>query len=478
MNLTANRIVIQPVTRIEGHAKVTIQLDEAGEVSSARFHVLEFRGFEKFCEGRPFSEMPGLMARICGICPISHIIASSKAGDMLLGVKPPKPAILQRRLLTDAQIFQSHALSFFHLSYPDLLFGFDAPPEQRNILGIAASDEKFARQGIALRKFGQRIIESVTGKRVHPNWGVAGGVLGTVTPELREEVLAGLPDAYAGVHEAINRCKSVADRYPDEIAHMGSFPSLFAGLVNTAGEPDYYDGRLRFVDGNGTVVADQLDPRRYFEYLEEIAEPWSYMKFPYYKPLGYPQGMYRVGPLARLNVASRMGTEQAQQEFVEFRQRARDGGAVCESFHFHLARLIEMLGALERIESVFADQDLFGTDLRSRAYLNEEEGIGACEAPRGVLFHHYKVDANGLILKANLLIATSQNNLALNRTVEQTARRFVRSAELREGMLNRVEASIRCYDPCLSCSTHALGQMPLIVEAVGPDQELLWRVER
>jgi NAD-reducing hydrogenase large subunit len=468
-------ITIKPVTRIEGHAKVTIQLDAAGAVEQARFHVLEFRGFEKFCEGRPFAEMPGLMARICGICPISHIIASAKAGDMLLGVRPPRPALLQRRLLVDAQILQSHALSFFHLSSPDLLLGFDAPPDQRNLFGLAAHDAAFARRGVALRRFGQRIIESVTGKRVHPNWGIAGGVLGKVTPELRDEVLTSLPEAYAAMRDALDRAKQIIEKYPDEISHMGNFPSMFAGTVDATGAPDAYDGRLRFVDADGQVVAEH-DPRRYFEYIGEAAEPWSYMKFPYYLPLGYPQGSYRVGPLARLNVASRLSTERAHQEFVEFRQRSR--GAVCASFHFHLARLIEMLGALERMEFLLDDEDLFGTDLRSRASLNEEEGIGSCEAPRGVLFHHYRVDGDGLVLKANLLIATSQNNLAVNQAVEQAARRYIGPGEVKEGMLNRVEASIRCFDPCLSCSTHALGQMPLVVEARGPDGELRWRKER
>jgi len=470
-------ITIQPVTRIEGHAKVTILVDNAGAVAGAQFHVIEFRGFEKFCEGRPFTEMPALMARICGICPISHIIASSKAGDMLLGVKPPPAAVLQRRLLTDAQILQSHALSFFHLSSPDLLMGFDAPPAQRNLFGVAAEDTAFARMGIRLRQLGQHLIESVSGKRVHPNWGIPGGVLGKVTAGLRDEILARLPESYAAMQVALDRCKTWIDQYPDEIDGMGNFPSLFAGLVNAAGAPDYYDGKLRMVDGNGTEVAAALDPRRYYEYLGEQPEPWSYMKFPYYKPLGYPNGMYRVGPLARLNVATSMGTERADREFLEFRQRG--GGAVVNaSFHFHLARLIEMVGALERIEHLFADPELLGADLRANALLNEVEGVGACEAPRGVLFHHYRVNGQGLIVSANLLIATSQNNLAINRTVEQAAKRFVRPDALAEGMLNRVEAAIRCYDPCLSCSTHALGQMPLEIEVVGPDGAVRHRLSR
>ncbi|MBL8212272.1 MAG: Ni/Fe hydrogenase subunit alpha [Bryobacterales bacterium] len=472
----STRITIQPVTRIEGHAKVTLHVDEDGAINGAQFHVIEFRGFEKIALGRPFTEMPGLMARICGICPISHIIASSKAGDMLLGVRTPRAAVLQRRLLTDAQILQSHALSFFHLSSPDLLLGFDAPPSKRNLFGVAETDVEFARAGIRLRQLGQRIIEGVTGKRVHPNWGIPGGVLGAVPGELRDEVLARLPESYAAMDDALGRAKRWADQYAPEIEGMGNFPSLHAGLVGADGAPDYYDGKLRLVDGDGNVVAPGLDPRRYFEYLEERAEPWSYMKFPFYKPLGYPNGMYRVGPLSRLNVATCMGTERADREFVELRQRG--GGAVNASFHYHLARLVEMVGALERMERLFADPELLSADVRSRAMLNEEEGIGSCEAPRGVLFHHYKVDGNGLVTSANLLIATAQNNLAINRTVEQAARRFVKPDALQEGMLNRVEAAIRCYDPCLSCSTHALGQMPLVLELVGPDGTVRDRLQR
>ena len=267
-------ITIQPVTRIEGHAKVTIHVDDAGAVSGAQFHVIEFRGFEKFCEGRPFTEMPGLMARICGICPISHIIASSKAGDMLLGVKPPPAAVLQRRLLTDAQILQSHALAFFHLASPDLMMGFDAPPGQRNLFGIAAGDTGFARMGIRLRQLGQHIIESVSGKRVHPNWGIPGGVLGKVTPELKETVLARMPESYVAMQTALDRCKLWIDKYPQEIESMGNFPSLFAGLVNAQGAPDYYDGKLRMVDGSGSEVAAALYARRSYDYIGEEAEHW------------------------------------------------------------------------------------------------------------------------------------------------------------------------------------------------------------
>jgi NAD-reducing hydrogenase large subunit len=470
------RIVIHPMTRIEGHAKISICVDDGGRVESAQFHVTEFRGFEKLCEGRPFHEMPGLMSRVCGICPVSHILASSKAGDALLGVQIPPAAVKQRRLLNYAQVLQSHALSFFHLSAPDLLLGMDAAPEKRNLFGLIESDPDFLRRGIRLRQFGQRVIELVGGKRIHPPWGAPGGVLRTVGPGERDEMLRWVPEALDSLDLALARLKSVLESFQEEIEHMGNFPSLFLGTVNGEGSLEYYDGLIRIVDSEGNIVADGLAPERYHTYLAEASEEWSYMKFPYYKPLGYPGGMYRVGPLARLNAASAARTPRADRELHEYRQRTR--GTACKSFYYHLARLIEMLHAVERIEELLADPDLLGEEVQARAGLNRREGVGSCEAPRGTLFHHYHVDANGLVRRANLLIATAQNNLAMNKAVEQTARRFVAPRALAEGMLNRVEAAIRCYDPCLSCSTHAIGQMPLIIEIQNRRGEVLHRLER
>lgn len=472
----SERIVIQPVTRIEGHAKISIYVDDAGEVSSAQFHVTEFRGFEKLCEGRPFHEMPGLMSRVCGICPVSHVIASSKAGDALLGVEVPRAAVLQRKLVNFAQLLQSHALSFFHLSAPDLLLGLDSAPEERNVFGLVERDPEFARRGIRLRQFGQRIIEIAGGKRIHPSWGVPGGVARVLATADREEILGWVPEAFESVELAIARLKPILDSMAAEIEHIGNFPTLFLGTVTPSGALEYYDGAIRMVDAEGNIVADGLDPQRYATFLGEASEEWSYMKFPYYKPLGYPGGRYRVGPLARLNVAGSAGTPRADRELREFKQRSR--GAVCQSFHYHLARLIEMLHAVERIEELAGDPELLDENIRAKAGLNRREGIGSCEAPRGTLFHHYQVDANGLVRKVNLLIATSQNNLAMNAAVEQTARHYVLPRSLNEGMLNRVEAAIRCFDPCLSCSTHALGQMPLIIELRSRAGELLHRLER
>lgn len=470
------RILIHPVTRVEGHAKISIYVDDAGQVNSAQFHVTEFRGFEKLCEGRPFHEMPGLMSRICGICPVSHVLASSKAGDMLLGVEIPRAAAKQRRLVNYAQVLQSHALSFFHLSSPDIFLGMDTATPQRNIFGLLATDPDLARRGIRLRQFGQRIIELVGGKRIHPAWGAPGGVLRALGTAERDEIRGWIPEALQSIDLALGRLKSVIDTLALEIEHMGNFPTFFLGTVTPEGDLEYYDGQIRIVDAEGNIVADGLDPLRYASFLGEASEEWSYMKFAYYKPLGYPGGAYRVGPLARLNVAKHAGTPRADRELVEFKHRGK--GAVCESFHYHLARLIEMLHAVERIDELTDDPDLLREHVRAKAGQNRNQGVGSCEAPRGTLFHDYQVDDNGLIRKVNLLIATGQNNLAMNRAVEQAARQFVSTRNIQEGMLNRVEAAIRCFDPCLSCSTHAIGAMPLVVELRSARGELLDRVAR
>jgi len=391
-------------------------------------------------------------------------------------VEAPPAGIKQRRLANYAQVLQSHALSFFHLSAPDLLLGMDAEAEKRNIFRLIELDADFARRGIRLRQFGQRVIELVGGKRIHPGWSVPGGVQTAVTVAARDEIAAWVPEGLESVGVALDRMKSLIDSFREEIEHVGNFPSLFLGTVNHDGALEYYDGVIRIADSEGNTVAGGLDPLRYHTYLGEASEEWSFMKFPYYKPLGYPGGKYRVGPLARLNVATSAGTPRADRELREFKQRSK--GAVCQSFHYHLARLVEMLHAVERIEEMIADPELLSEDVRTKAMPNRREGIGSCEAPRGTLFHHYFVDADGVVRKANLLIATAQNNLAMNQAVEQAARHFVLPKQLREGMLNRVEAAIRCFDPCLSCSTHALGQMPLVVEVRNRCGELLDRVER
>jgi NAD-reducing hydrogenase large subunit len=469
-------IVIDPVTRIEGHAKITLHLDEQGEVSDARFHVTQFRGFEKLCEGRPFTEMPSLMARICGICPVSHLVASAKACDALLAVRIPPAARKLRRMFNMAQIVQSHALSVFHLSSPDLLLGMDADPAKSNLWGVFEKDPQLARDGIRLRQFGQQIIERLGGKRIHPAWVVPGGVSAPLSLEDRDAILGTIPEALAIALRTLAWFKKTITGFREEITSFGNFPSLFMGTVKEDGCITFYGGKIRFGDASGNIVADDLDATRYSDYLGEKVEPWSYLKSAYYKPKGYPDGMYRVGPLARLNVVDRCGTERADQELAEFKELQR--GAVLSSFHYHQARLIEILCCVEALEQLLNDPEILSKHVRAEAKPNALEGVGASEAPRGTLFHHYKIDENGLIRWANLIIATGQNNLAMNRSVLQVAKHFVRGNELLPGMLNRVEAVIRTYDPCLSCSTHAIGQMALRIQLVDPEGKIAAEVAR
>jgi NAD-reducing hydrogenase large subunit len=476
------QIVIDPVTRIEGHSKITIQLDDAGEVQDAHFHVTQFRGFEKLCEGRPFAEMPSITARICGICPVSHLMASAKACDALLAVEIPPTAAKLRRIMNLAQIVQSHALSFFHLSSPDLLFGMDGDPAKRNILGVIGAHPQMAKDGIMLRKFGQEIIAMLGGKRIHPAWAVPGGVSEPLSEEKRDRMLAMLPEALTLIERTLSWFKEVLEEFRDEIRIFGNFPSMFMGLVtpHEAGSHnaflEHYDGVLRFVDASGNIVLDAVEPTTYEAYLAEAVEPYSYLKSPYFKSAGYPDGMYRVGPLARLNIVDRCGTPKADAEWTEFRALRR--GVILSSFHQHYARLVEILYGIERIEQILNEPDILDKHVRAFAEPNRFEGIGVAEAPRGTLFHHYKVDKNGLMKSVNLIIATGHNNLAMNRSVKQVAQHYVKSSRLQEGMLNRVEAVIRCYDPCLSCSTHAIGQMPLHIRLIGPDGELLDEIKR
>lgn len=469
-------VVIDPVTRIEGHAKISVYLDDAGEVDDVRFHVVEFRGFEKFCEGRPFPEMAGITARICGICPVSHLLASAKTGDKILAVKVPPAGEKLRRLMNLGQITQSHALSFFHLSSPDFLLGWDSDPAKRNVFGLIAADPDLARAGIRLRQFGQTVIELLGARKIHAAWAVPGGVRSPLSEEGRTWIRDRLPESRATTENALNLFKRLLDKFATEVDVFGKFPSLFMGLVGKNGAWEHYDGHIRFMDSDGKIVADHLSEDDYLEYLGEAVENWSYLKFPYYKPLGYPDGIYRVGPLARVNICSQFGTPAADKELQEFRDRA--GGVATSSFFYHYARLVEIMGAIERIERLMDDPDIVSQRTRAEAGINSNEGIGVSEAPRGTLFHHYQVDDNGLIEKVNMIIATGQNNLAMNKTVAQIAKHYIHGNEIPEGMLNRVEAGIRAFDPCLSCSTHAIGQMPLHIQLVGQDGTVLNEVYR
>jgi NAD-reducing hydrogenase large subunit len=470
------RITIDPVTRIEGHAKISIHLDATGAVETARFHVTEYRGFEKFCEGRPFTEMAAITARICGICPVSHLLAAAATGDKILAVQIPPAAEKLRRLMNLAQITQSHALSFFHLSSPDFLLGWDSDPERRNIFGLIAANPELARGGIRLRQFGQGVIETLGGRKIHAAWAVPGGVRSPLTAEARDQIRAGLPEAFAVAIQGIELFKQLLDtQLREELAVFGRFPSLFLGLVGRDGRWEHATGRpcggLRVMASDGSLVADGLREDDYASFLAEAVEPWSYLKFPYVKALGPEAGSYRVGPLARLNLCERIGSERADRELLELRQRG--GRVVTASFLYHLARLIEIVACLEQMELLLDDPEITASEVRAHAGVNCHEAVGVSEAPRGTLLHHYRVDGDGLIERVNLIIATGQNNSAMNQTITQIAQHYIDGQNLSEALLNRVEAGIRCFDPCLSCSTHAAGQMPLRVQLFGADGELL-----
>lgn len=469
-------IVIDPVTRLEGHGKITIELNPQGEVENAHFHVTQVRGFEKFSEGRPFYEMPALMARICGICPVSHLIASAKACEAIMSVDIPHTAAQLRRMLNLAQMVQSHALSFFYLASPDLLLGMDADPSMRHLFGVVGAKPELGRAGIALRRFGQHIIELLGNKRVHPGWVVPGGVTEPLSPTKRDEILSMIPEAYANVKLALSEYKKIADSFKAEIEVFANFPSLFMGLINEDETIAFTDGALRLIDAQGNIVDDGITASRFTEVIGEAVEPYSYTKFVYYKPMGYPDGCYRVGPLARLNIAKRMGTPLADKELLEFKQLA--DGLVQGSFHYHHGRLVEMLFGIEMIERILSDPLILDTHVRATAGVNRLEGAGQAEAPRGTLMHNYKVDSNGKIIWANLVIATGQNNHAMDRGVLQVARHYIKEGKFSDGILNRVEAVVRTFDPCLSCSTHAFGQMPLDISLLSSDGQLLDRVVR
>lgn len=469
-------ITIDPVTRLEGHGKITIQLNGRGEVEDAHFHVTQVRGFEKFSEGRPFYEMPSLMARICGICPVSHLIASAKACEAIMSVRIPHTAAQLRRILNLAQMIQSHALSFFYLSSPDLLLGMESDPAQRHIFGVAAAKPELGRGGIALRRFGQHIIELLGNKRIHPGWVIPGGVTEPLSEAKREEILGMIPEAHANIKLALSAYKQIADTFKPEIEVFGNFASLYLGLVNEDESVEFTDGALRLIDATGQIVDDGITATRFTEVIGEAVEPYSYTKFAYYKPLGYPDGSYRVGPLARLNIARKMGTPLADQELCEFKQLA--DGPVQGSFYYHHARLIDILYGIEKIERILADPLILDKHVRAVAGVNRLEGAGQAEAPRGTLHHHYKVDENGLITWANLVIATGQNNNAMNQGVLQAARHYIKGGKFTEGILNRVEAVVRTFDPCLSCSTHAVGQMPLVISLRSANGAIIDQVMR
>jgi len=467
-------LTISPVTRIEGHARVTIQLNDAGEVEQSYMHVDQFRGFEKFSEGRMYFEMPVITPRICGICPVSHHLVSAKACDGVAGVTPPRPANLLRELLHMGQMVQSHSMHFFHLASPDLLLGFDADPAIRNVAGIIEANPALAIKAVKLRKYGQEIIRRLSGRRIHMHWAVPGGVSTPLSEENRDWILGQVDEMIGYINEGIAVGKAWLMANQDVVQKFANFPSAYMGM-NKGGALELYDGELRMIDKDGTLL-EQFDGRKYLDYIQEKTLDWSYLKAPYYKKRGWPAGVYRVAPLARLNVADRISTPLANEELKGF--KALSDGPVEPSLYYHYARLIEDLYAAERVRELCEDEDILSEDILNTNVNITGEGVGVIEAPRGTLWHHYWTDEQGMITKANLIVATGNNNWAMSHSVDLVAKAFVDGKNVTEGMLNRVEAAIRCYDPCLSCSTHALGQMPLYVEIVDAQGNLVRKYQR
>ncbi len=478
----ARKITIEPVTRVEGHGKVTIRLDDSGKVTQSRFHIVEFRGFERFVQGRPYWEAPVLVQRLCGICPVSHHLAAAKAMDIIVGVGPDgltPAAEKMRRLMHYGQMLQSHALHFFHLCSPDFLLGMDADPAVRNVIGIIGLNRDLAVQAVLLRKFGQEVIKATAGKKIHGTGAIPGGINKNLSPEERDVLLKG-PDPLNIDRmidwslAAVELFKDYQSKNKDLVDGFAAFPSNHLSLVRKDGALDFYHGVLRAVDADGHKVLDDVDYRDYLEYIGEEVRSWSYMKFPYIRSLGKTAGWYRVGPLARLNTCDYIPSPLAQKEFEVYKAYTA-GKPNNMSLHTHWARLIELLHSAEVIKELLLDKDLQGQKLVKKGKKGQE-GVGLIEAPRGTLFHHYRINGQDQITMANLIVSTTNNNEPMNRAVHWVAEKVLAGKpEITEGMLNRVEVAIRAYDPCLSCATHAVGRMPLEVTLVDGGDNILQR---
>ncbi len=467
-----NKVVIEPVTRVEGHGKVTIHLDEAGQVTQARLHIVEFRGFERFIQGRPYWEVPVTVQRLCGICPVSHHLAAAKAMDVIVGADRLTPtAEKMRRLMHYGQTYQSHALHFFHLVSPDLLFGFDADPAVRNVIGVIKKYPELAVQGVMMRKYGQEIIKVTAGKKIHGTGAIPGGINKNLTIAERDSLLKDIDQQIEWSRGALKIAKDYTVEHLENLSDFGSFDSNHLSLIRDDGAMDLYHGGIRMIDSEGNKVVDHFDYQNYHHIIAEEVRDWSYMKFPFLKELGTEKGWYRVGPLARVNTADFIDTPEAEAARKEF-MAVTNGKPNNISMAYHWARMIEVLHSAEKIRDLLNDDDLQGEDLVVKGD-RRPEGVGLIEAPRGTLFHHYRVDENDQVTMCNLIVSTTSNNVPMNLAVEGVAKKYLSGTEITEGLLNHVEVAIRAYDPCLSCATHALGKMPLTVSVVDHTGETL-----
>jgi NAD-reducing hydrogenase large subunit len=460
-----NRVVIEPVTRVEGHGKVTLLMDEDNHIKQARLHIVEFRGFEKFIQGRPYWELPVLVQRLCGICPVSHHLVAAKAVDQIVGVDQITPTAEKiRRLMHLGQTLQSHALHFFHLSSPDLLFGYDDAVVHRNIIGVIQDHPEIARQGVLMRKYGQEVIRLTAGKRIHGTGAIPGGVNKNLSPNEREFLLKDIDQMIEWGQSALELSIKLFEKDIEHNRHFATQPSNMLSLCREDGCFDNYHGGLRVKRPDGSLLLDNVNYCDYEQYIHEQVKPWTYMKFPYLIAHGHDEGAYRVGPLARVNNCDFMDTPLAEKARRDFRSFGGEG-LVQSTLAYHWARMIELLYCAEGIKKLLDDPDILGDELLLKGEMRNK-GIGVLEAPRGTLIHHYEVDADGLVTRANLIVSTTNNNRAMNESIRRVALDELDGRELSEPLLNQIEVAIRAYDPCLSCATHALGKMPLEVQLV------------
>jgi NAD-reducing hydrogenase large subunit len=472
----SRKLIIDPVTRIEGHGKVTIQLDDDNKVIDAKLLVVEFRGFEKFIQGHPYWEAPMLLQRICGICFVSHHLCGAKVLDDMIGAGYSTHNMItptaekMRRLGHYAQQLQSHATAYFYLIVPEMLFGMDAAPEKRNVLGLAVAHPELVKRVVMLRKWGQELIQAVLGKKMHGISSIPGGVNNNLTAAVRDRFINGdasIPSMDKMLDYAMEGLEMFYDFHQKNrvmVDTFGDAPALDMCLVDDDGAVDYYHGKMRIIDNDKKIVRE-FDYHDYLDHFSEATEQWSYMKFPFLKELGRKKGSVRVGPLARVNVTKSYSTPLAQIALEKF-HAYQQGKSSNKTLHTNWARAIEIVHSAELIKQLLNDPDLQKDQLVIKAThaMWTGEGVGVVEAPRGTLLHHYKANREGNITFANLIVATAHNNHVMNCTVRSVAEEYLGGkAEITEAMMNAIEVGIRAYDPCLSCATHALGQMPLEV---------------
>lgn len=459
------KVVIEPVSRVEGHGKVTLKVDDAGKVQEARLHIVEFRGFERFIEGRPYWELPLVVQRLCGICPVSHHLAAGKAIDQIAGVKQLSPTAEKlRRLLHWGQTLQSHALHFFHLASPDLLFGFTSDVARRNIVAVIEAYPGLALQGVKLRKYGQDVIKAISGKKIHGIAAIPGGMNRSLTADEIKQLKQPLPDIIRWAQGAVDAARKLYEQDIELHSNFATLNTPYLSLVNGSGDWEIYDGAIRVKENDGSLFTDQYPCDDYFKLINEEVKSWSYMKFPFLVDKGTELGWYRVGPLARVNNCDRFSTPLAEQHRQTFIAQTTQG--VCHAtLAYHWARMIELLHCAEAIAAILNDPDLTSQDLVRKGE-RQSTGIGVIEAPRGTLFHHYEVNENDQVTMANLIVSTTSNNRAMNESIRKVADDHLSGNELTPELLNMVEVAIRAYDPCLSCATHAVGKMPLLMELV------------